>query len=113
MTPSMSNTSDELRFADRMRDEYGIGSPEYAAAVYEGMLDGEYERRAATDTRIATLGEHLEREKREIALQRKARARAAEWQQLDNRDREPTEAELQALEAPPRILDDNGDWVAP
>jgi hypothetical protein len=105
----------ELTFAERMRDEYGITSPEYAAAVYEGMLDGEYERRAATDDRIATLGEHLEREKREIALQRRARTRAAEWQQLD----EPTEAELDAPEAPtsedvwpPRILDDKGDWVA-
>lgn len=105
----------ELTFTERMLDEYGSGSPEYAAAVYEDMLDGAYERRAAIDENIAKIGEHLEREKRDIARQRAARARAAEWQQLDDKMRQPTEAELAAIEAgdsdAPLVLDDEGDWI--
>jgi hypothetical protein len=66
-----------------MRAEYGEASPEYAAAVYEDLLDARYERRALLDAEIEGLAENLEREKREIRIQRKARARARQNAELD------------------------------
>lgn len=71
------------RTSDDIRAEYGITSPEYAAAVYEDMLDSRYERRDALDAEIDGIGLHLEREKREIALQRRARRRIAEYAESD------------------------------
>lgn len=70
---------DAIRTLDDIRDEYGMTSPEYAARVYEDMLDSRYERRAALDDEIDKIGEHLEREKRDITTGRAGRRRMAAW----------------------------------
>lgn len=72
-----------VRSADDIRSEYGMTSPEYAARVYEDMLDLRYERRERLSAEIDAIGVHLEREKADIARQRRARAKAAEWAARD------------------------------
>jgi hypothetical protein len=65
---------------ESLKATYGFTSPEYAAAVYEDMLDAAYERKARAEADIDKIGANLEREKAEIRRQREARARAVEWQ---------------------------------
>lgn len=67
------------RTPDEIKAQYGFTSPEYAARVYEDMLDSAYERRARAEADIDKLGAHLEREKAELARQREARTKAAAW----------------------------------
>ena len=72
-----------MRTTEEIKEQYGMRSPEYAARVYEDMLDNHYDRIARIEEQIAAISLHLDREKSEIMRQRRARRKRAEWAQID------------------------------
>jgi len=72
-----------MRTTDEIKEQYGMRSPEYAARVYEDMLDNHYDRIARIEEQIAAISLHLDREKSEIMRQRRARRKRAEWAVVD------------------------------
>ena len=72
-----------MRTTEEIKEQYGMRSPEYAARVYEDMLDNHYDRIARIEEQIAAISLHLDREKTEIMRQRRARRKRAEWAVVD------------------------------